>query len=61
MSTTRHLTQIRPNPSRAELEAMLEQAGLELWRAPEGFWVIRLKVAPPVAASPRRTRRGRRR
>ncbi len=39
-----------------ELTSALEEVGLELWQAPEGFWAIRVKpAAPPLR--PRRARR----
>jgi hypothetical protein len=42
------------------LRAMLDEAGLELWQAPEGFWAIRAKQRAPVPAPPvRRVRRPR--
>jgi hypothetical protein len=37
--------------------ALLAEAGLELWQAPEGFWAIR--VRPSVSASPPRRPRHR--
>ena len=40
-----------------ELTAALEDVGLELWQAPEGFWAIRVKPSSP----PMRPRRARRR
>lgn len=40
-----------------ELTSALEEVGLELWQAPEGFWAIRVKPASP----PKRPRRARRR
>jgi hypothetical protein len=33
--------------------ALLEQAGLELWQAPEGFWAIRLRSEGAVALAAR--------
>jgi hypothetical protein len=41
-----------------ELVALLAEAGLELWQAPEGFWAIRAKRADPTppARPPRRRR-----
>jgi hypothetical protein len=44
--------------SRRDLERQLEEAGLELWQAPEGFWTVRLKQA--VLAPVNRARRLRR-
>jgi hypothetical protein len=39
-----------------ELTSALDEVGLELWQAPEGFWAIRVKpAAPPLR--PRRARR----
>jgi len=45
----------------AEVKMLLEEAGLELWQAPEGFWAIRVKpsVAPSAASSAKRRRRPR--
>jgi hypothetical protein len=47
-----------PN-SRPELVALLDEAGLELWQAPEGFWAIRVKpmAVPTPPAQPARRRR----
>jgi hypothetical protein len=36
--------------------ALLAEAGLELWQAPEGFWAIRVRPAPPPSAAPPRRR-----
>lgn len=41
--------------SGANLRVLLDEAGLELWQAPEGFWAIRAKAA----AKPARRRRAR--
>lgn len=38
-----------------DIQALLDEAGLELWQAPEGFWAIRLKPVLPL----RRARRQR--
>jgi hypothetical protein len=43
-----------------DVAALLAEAGLELWQAPEGFWAIRVKPAPVRAAKPARRRRTRR-
>lgn len=40
-----------------ELEALLDEAGLELWQAPEGFWAVRLKPPAAVRGAPRRRAR----
>jgi hypothetical protein len=41
---------------RRQLQGLLSEAGLEIWQAPEGFWAVRLKLAPvpPLLARPRR-------
>ena len=41
---------------RRELIQLLERAGLELWRAQEGFVAIRPKAEAPAAAKPKRRR-----
>jgi len=38
--------------SGSNVRALLDEAGLELWQAPEGFWAIRMK--PRAAKSSRR-------
>jgi hypothetical protein len=45
--------------SRPDLRHLLDEAGLELWQAPEGFWAIRVKpaAAPTPPARPARRRR----
>jgi hypothetical protein len=45
--------------SRPEIVRQLDEAGLELWQAPEGFWAIRVKptAAPTPPARPARRRR----
>jgi hypothetical protein len=43
-----------------DLARLLDQAGLELWQAPEGFWAIRVKAAAPAPeTAPRRRRTAR--
>jgi chromosome condensin MukBEF MukE localization factor len=44
---------------RRELVRSLERAGLELWRAPEGFWAIRPReeTEPEAKVKPRRRAR----
>jgi hypothetical protein len=39
--------------------ALLDEAGLELWQAPEGFWAIRAKGAVVTAQQVRPTRKRR--
>ncbi len=43
--------------------ALLDEAGLELWQAPQGFWAIRAKgtvaTAQPVRATRKRRQEGR--
>jgi hypothetical protein len=34
------------------LAAVLDEVGLELWQAPEGFWTIRVKPAKAAPSSP---------
>lgn len=46
-----------PADSAPNLAAMLDEAGLELWQAPEGFWAIRVKQAAPAVAHERGRRR----
>jgi hypothetical protein len=43
------------------LARLLDEAGLELWQAPEGFWAIRIKPVPPLSSAPTRGATGRRR
>jgi hypothetical protein len=60
MEAEKDLTAFAANGAlRAEVAALLAEAGLEMWQAPEGFWAIRVK---PVAslAKPSRRRRPRR-
>ena len=58
MSGRKPLTGFSVDPqSLPELTSALEDVGLELWQAPEGFWAIRVKPASP----PMRPRRARRR
>lgn len=58
MSAKRSLTDFSRNAETLpELTSALEEVGLELWQAPEGFWAIRVKPA----ARPLRPRRARRR
>ena len=59
--TKKALTGFLAEPiSRPELVALLAEAGLELWQAPEGFWTVRLKQAASMPAKPpRRPRRPR--
>jgi hypothetical protein len=47
--------------SRPDLVELLDQAGLELWQAPEGFWAVRVKQSAELvpAKPPRRLRRPR--
>ena len=45
--------------SRRPLVALLEDAGLELWQAPEGFWAIRAKPVAAPTPKPWRRRRAR--
>jgi hypothetical protein len=48
--------------SASEIARLLDQAGLELWQAPEGFWAIRVKPpgpAPEPETAPRRPRTAR--
>jgi hypothetical protein len=53
------LTGFLAEPSfRPEIVRQLDEAGLELWQAPEGFWAIRAKRADPTPAA-RATRRRR--
>jgi hypothetical protein len=49
MNSKRDLTDFpgAPDPT-WNLVEMLNDAGLELWQAPEGFWAIRAKQAPMV-------------
>lgn len=47
------------NDSPRSIATMLDDAGLELWQAPEGFWAIRVKPAATPAAKPPRRRRAR--
>jgi hypothetical protein len=42
---------------RSEIEAVLAEAGLELWQAPEGFWAIRVRRASVAVSSRSRRRR----
>lgn len=44
---------------RCELVRSLERAGLELWRAPEGFWAIRPREETEPEAKLKLRRRGR--
>lgn len=46
----------REHDSRRSLVVLLEEAGLELWQAPEGFWAIRVKPAATPGSPPRRRR-----
>lgn len=51
MNTKKVLTGSEPgDESGHEIRRQLDEAGLELWQAPEGFWAIRLKVATPRPA-----------
>jgi hypothetical protein len=45
--------------SRPEVVRQLDEVGLELWQAPEGFWAIRVKpmAVPTPPAQPARRRR----
>jgi hypothetical protein len=54
---TKHLTGSgASDDSGSDVRALLEEAGLELWQAPEGFWAIRAKPAAPSGKPPRRRR-----
>ena len=59
MNSKKDLTDFpgHPNPAWNVVE-MLNQAGLELWQSPEGFWAIRVKRG--VVASPVRPAKSRR-
>lgn len=60
MDTKTVLTGFLGEPiSRPELVAVLDEVGLELWQAPEGFWAIRAKRAtsPAQPAGSKRRRR----
>ena len=58
MSAKRPLTGFSVDAeSLPELTSALDEVGLELWQAPEGFWAIRVKPTSP----PMRSRRARRR
>jgi hypothetical protein len=49
MNSKRDLTSFPGPPDPTwNLVEMLNEAGLELWQAPEGFWAIRSKHAPTV-------------
>ena len=53
------LTGNQPEPLEGRILALLDEAGLELWQAPEGFWAIRAKRAavPTPPTRPVRKRR----
>ena len=60
MNPKKDLTDFPGQPSPAwNVVDMLDDAGLELWQSPEGFWAIRVKrVAVPTApARPAKRRR----
>jgi len=60
MNSKRDLTDFPGPPDpKWNLVEMLNEAGLELWQAPEGFWAIRTKRAVVVRlpAHPMRKRR----
>jgi hypothetical protein len=53
------LTGNEPEPLEGRILALLDEVGLELWQAPEGFWAIRAKraVVPTPPTRPVRKRR----
>jgi hypothetical protein len=53
------LTGNEPEPLEGRILTLLEEAGLELWQAPEGFWAIRAKrvAVPTVPARSAKRRR----
>ena len=53
------LTGNEPEPLEGRISALLDEVGLELWQAPEGFWAIRAKraVVPTPPTRPVRKRR----
>jgi hypothetical protein len=53
------LTGIEPEPLEGRILTLLDEAGLELWQAPEGFWAIRAKRTM-VTEQPARSTRKRR-
>lgn len=60
MEPKRHLTGFLEDPiSQPEIAALLDEAGLELWQAPEGFWAIRAKPPAPAMAPKQRRAPGR--
>jgi len=56
------LTGNEPEPLEGRILALLDEVGLELWQAPEGFWAIRTKRAPkarpPVHCTRKRRQEG---
>jgi len=60
MEAKKGLTAFAANgASKGEVAALLAEAGLELWQAPEGFWAIRVKRSVPSAVKSSRRRRPR--
>jgi len=59
MNSKRDLTSFPGPPDPTwNLVEMLNEAGLELWQAPEGFWAIRAKrAAMPTQPAPRSRKR----
>jgi hypothetical protein len=52
------LTGGEPEPLEGRISALLDEVGLELWQAPEGFWAIRAKrAAMPTQPAPRSRKR----
>ena len=53
------LTGNEPEPLEGRISALLDEVGLELWQAPEGFWAIRAKrtAVPTVPARSAKRRR----
>ena len=52
MDAKKHLTSFEEtDESEPDVASLLNDAGLELWQAPEGFWTIRLKQPAPQSPS----------